>query len=174
MSIKATKPEFNIREKLKELDYERVPYEKMPSGSVVQYATVDSNSNVSVNTSSYASLSNVSLNFSPKFVNSVLEITLTGTVRFNSTGNTRSRPDFRLVRNGVAVSGYQFAEAMQIRNLNFHSSNVELCVPFKFVVRNISNTLETLDFTWQWRNLDNQYIDLAGVAYRQTIMEIRQ
>jgi len=39
MSIKATKPEFNIREKLKELDYERVPYEKMPAGSVISTAT---------------------------------------------------------------------------------------------------------------------------------------
>ena len=34
--VRITKPEFNLREKLNELDYGRVPYEKMPAGSVVQ------------------------------------------------------------------------------------------------------------------------------------------
>ena len=37
MTIRISKPAFNLREKLTELDYSRVPYEKMPSGSVVQY-----------------------------------------------------------------------------------------------------------------------------------------
>ena len=37
MAVKVSKPAFNLREKLTELDYSQVPYEKMPSGSVVQY-----------------------------------------------------------------------------------------------------------------------------------------
>ena len=38
MALKVTvdKPEFNLREKLTRLDTARVPYEKMPSGSVIQ------------------------------------------------------------------------------------------------------------------------------------------
>ena len=36
MTIRISKPEFNLREKLNELDYGRVPYEKMPAGSIVQ------------------------------------------------------------------------------------------------------------------------------------------
>ena len=36
MTVRANKPEFNIREKLKSLDYGNVPYEKMPAGSVIQ------------------------------------------------------------------------------------------------------------------------------------------
>lgn len=39
MTVRANKPAFNIREKIKELDYSHVPYEKMPSGSVIQYVT---------------------------------------------------------------------------------------------------------------------------------------
>ena len=174
MTVRAHKPEFNFREKLKELDYSHIPYEKMPSGSIIQHATVDSNSNVNTNSSSYANLSNVTLNFSPKLDTSVLEITLTGTVRFVTTGNTRSRPDFRLVESGTALSGYNFSEALQVRNCNFAGSSVELCVPFHFIVRRFPRTTETLEYTWQWRNLDNVLIDLAGVSYRQTIMEIRQ
>ena len=36
MTIRISKPEFNLREKLNELDYSRVPYEKMPAGSIIQ------------------------------------------------------------------------------------------------------------------------------------------
>ena len=174
MTLRANKPEFNIREKLKELDYSYIPFEKMPRGSIIQHATVDSTSNVSTNTNSYANLSNVTLNFSPKLDSSVLEITLTGSVRFLTVGNTRSRPDFRLVESGTALSGYQFSEALQVRNCNFNSSSVELCIPFHFIVRRFPRTTETLEYTWQWRNLNSVAIDLAGVSIRQTIMEIRQ
>ena len=37
MTVRANKPAFNIREKIKELDYSHVPYDKMPAGSVIQY-----------------------------------------------------------------------------------------------------------------------------------------
>ncbi len=36
MAIRISKPEFNLRGKLTELDYDRVPYEKMPAGSIIQ------------------------------------------------------------------------------------------------------------------------------------------
>ncbi len=36
MTVRVNKPEFNLREKLTELDYAHVPYEKIPAGSVVQ------------------------------------------------------------------------------------------------------------------------------------------
>ena len=40
MTVKITKPEINVREKLAELDYAKVPFQKMPSGSVVQVQQV--------------------------------------------------------------------------------------------------------------------------------------
>ena len=36
MTVRVSKPKFNLREKLNELDYDQVPYEKMPVGSVIQ------------------------------------------------------------------------------------------------------------------------------------------
>ena len=39
MTVRAHKPEFNFRSKLKELDYDRIPYEKMPAGSVISTET---------------------------------------------------------------------------------------------------------------------------------------
>ena len=39
MTVRANKPAFNIREKIKSLDYSHVPYEKMPAGSVISTET---------------------------------------------------------------------------------------------------------------------------------------
>ena len=36
MTVRVNKPAFNVREKLKELDYAHVPYHKMPAGSVIR------------------------------------------------------------------------------------------------------------------------------------------
>lgn len=36
MTLKIVKPEINIREKLTELDYDKLPYDKMPDGSIIQ------------------------------------------------------------------------------------------------------------------------------------------
>ena len=39
MAISVTKPSINLREKLNELDFDRVPFQKMPAGSVIQVVT---------------------------------------------------------------------------------------------------------------------------------------
>ena len=36
MTVRISKPAFNLRDKLSTLDYSRVPYEKMPTGSIIQ------------------------------------------------------------------------------------------------------------------------------------------
>ena len=36
MTIKVSKPSINLREKLTELDFDKVPFQKMPAGSVLQ------------------------------------------------------------------------------------------------------------------------------------------
>ena len=64
--------------------------------------------------------------------------------------------------------------SIQLRNCNFNGSNVEVCIPFHFILRDVPNPTENLEYTWQWRNVDNQYTDTAGVTYRQSIIEIKQ
>ena len=36
MTVRITKQEFNLRDKLNYLDFDRVPYDKMPAGSIIQ------------------------------------------------------------------------------------------------------------------------------------------
>jgi hypothetical protein len=41
MTIKVSKPEINIREKLNDLDFDKLPFQKMPAGSVLQVVTTN-------------------------------------------------------------------------------------------------------------------------------------
>ena len=70
MTVRAHKPEFNFRSKLKELDYDRVPYEKMPAGSVVQSSLYRMTGRYNISSSSYATV--FSHTITPKFANSRL------------------------------------------------------------------------------------------------------
>ena len=70
MTVRDSKPEFNLREKLSELDYGQVPYEKMPAGSVVQVA-FNSVYGSAVNTTSTSFQdSGLFVDISPRFVSS--------------------------------------------------------------------------------------------------------
>ena len=69
MTIRAHKPEFNFREKLKSLDYSHVPYEKMPAGSVIQVTHGFTITQVEASMSSETSLG-LSATISPKFASS--------------------------------------------------------------------------------------------------------
>ena len=85
MTVRVSKPAFNLREKLTELDYSRVPYEKMPVGSVVQVKKDQLYGSGEVNTTSGSFQdSGLFIDFYPKFANSLLIIEL----QFNaSTGS---------------------------------------------------------------------------------------
>ena len=76
MTVRVNKPEFNIREKLSELDYAHVPYEKMPAGSVIQVVKISSSQDTSINGSTagsqWNSISSTSGTIYPKFSNSHL------------------------------------------------------------------------------------------------------
>jgi len=79
MTIRAHKPEFNFREKLKELDYSHVPYEKMPAGSVIQVYSKESSNEYRGSVTGAGGFADVgegylfeTLSFCPRFSNSKL------------------------------------------------------------------------------------------------------
>ena len=37
MAVRIEKPQFNLRDKLSELDYSILPYDRIPEGTVIQY-----------------------------------------------------------------------------------------------------------------------------------------
>ena len=104
MTVRITKPEFNLREKLTELDYDRVPFQKMPAGSVVQTVVNYPESEVVVKAHAPGS-SNVfaetpdgqyRTTIHPMFANSLLLLDLT----FLFGGN-----------NNSSISGFKFMQS---------------------------------------------------------------
>ena len=89
MTVRITKPEFNLREKLSELDYSRVPYEKMPAGSIIQ-SVIRSTSTQSETTSTSWSGTDVYASIYPKFANSRILILVSGGMTGNAGGSEHS------------------------------------------------------------------------------------
>ena len=78
MTVRAHKPEFNFREKLKELDYSHLPYEKIPDGVPIQtvieqYRNGGATNEHETSSSSYQP-SYFKVTISPKFANSIIEV----------------------------------------------------------------------------------------------------
>ena len=91
MTVRIEKPAFNLRDKLSELDYSRVPYEKMPAGSIIQtnYTRFDysgTNNEFETTSSSYQA-SNFLVNISPKFSSSIIKIQAAINIKQNTGSN---------------------------------------------------------------------------------------
>jgi hypothetical protein len=84
MTVRANKPAFNIREKLKELDYSHVPYDKMPAGSVIQYQyRYGTNHNFTTTSSSMTDLNDFYVDIAPKSATSLLVVSTNFTAALN-------------------------------------------------------------------------------------------
>jgi len=103
MAVTITKPQINVREKLKELDFETVPFQKMPSGSVIQVvSTIDSGSvsasaNVVVDTG-------LTLSITPTSSSNKILILVSQQWSVTRTSDNLFL-DFRLTRNGSIIYG---------------------------------------------------------------------
>ena len=104
MTVIVQKPEFNLREKLTELDYSRVPYEKMPAGSIIQVKqkVISDRYSESVPPSNNGPYGNLvsSETISPRFVTSKIFIMLNLNVGASNDGNL----SVTLHRNGDVIS----------------------------------------------------------------------
>ena len=73
MTVRIEKPAYNVREKLSELDFGHVPYEKMPAGSVIQVVRINSNTDTIVSsTNVWTALGATFATIYPKSSNSYL------------------------------------------------------------------------------------------------------
>ena len=79
MTVRVSKPAFNLRDKLNQLDYDRVPYEKVQKEGIVQTKIkYTNNATWTTTSSSYTSVGPVAgqvdytMKFSPRFHDSIL------------------------------------------------------------------------------------------------------
>ena len=99
MTVKANKPAFNVREKLKSLDYSHIPYEKMPAGSVIQTVSEMYNTRIATGSTSFVS-TGFYVEINPKFKNSKIFVTIsTSGNNNNSVGHDMFYTLFRITND---------------------------------------------------------------------------
>ena len=176
MSVRVEKQEFGLREKLAELDYGKLPYHKMPVGTIVQVRQSQSSTNTTISSSSMTNLRQLTIQ--PIFRNSLMYIRCHCHPRCFVTGNSRARFVSRIVREDTDTNQetdlIQNSESPQYRNANTHSNSVELnggsyTIEFCDWHRQIKPIL----YKFQVARNDNNF-DMGGSSYAIQVMEIVQ
>ena len=171
MTVRLTKPSFNFRSKLNELDFGVVPYNKMPVGSCIQMKATDP---VSDNTTYTTETTMLTLNFEPILSNSKLFIYVEyGSVRHLATGNNRNRLQHDLKRDGTDI--YNLGESPQYKNANFGSSSVEFDPgPIQFTYIDQAKGTQSRQYTTTWYAVDSVAFNTGGVNRTMRIWEYVQ
>tara|TARA_A100001011_G_C14310535_1_gene845352 strand:+ start:3525 stop:4109 length:585 start_codon:yes stop_codon:yes gene_type:complete len=86
MTVRITKPEINFREKISELDFDKVPYDKMPYGSIIQVTAGETEYRTATSSSSYTA-TDMYATIVPRFASSKIFITLGGDANNNGNSN---------------------------------------------------------------------------------------
>tara|TARA_S200000501_G_scaffold76256_1_gene68055 strand:- start:9 stop:536 length:528 start_codon:yes stop_codon:yes gene_type:complete len=175
MSVRVEKQEFGLREKLAELDYGKLPYHKMPVGTIIQVRQSQSSTNTTISSSSYTNLRELLIH--PISRNSLMYIRAQCQPRCFVTGNNRARFLNRIVRQDFDTDQETALlsnnESPQWRNANFNTS-VEVCGGSVVTEvcdwhRQVKPTL----YKFQVARYDNNF-DMGGHQYTIQVMEIMQ
>ena len=181
MAVRVNKSPINIREKLNELDYAQVPYEKMPAGSVIQVSHGTTSTEVAVNSNAETS-TGLSATISPRFSSSKI-LVLVSHDNCEKITTSSSATRFKLYRQNSAgvqvdlgtqagLSGGFISYAMGLTNA---TATARFNVNFQWF-----DTPSTTDSLIYYTNVNN-YVSATGVRVqaggypsRITLMEIAQ
>jgi hypothetical protein len=128
MTIYVSKPEINVREKLKELDYARVPYEKMPAGSVIQTQYYEQIGSGAVNESETSSSSyqptffNVTIN--PKFRNSLILLMAAPNIKSNGSSAYHTLGYYKSINGGGYTAVHSSTSVHGLTNWRFNGETL--------------------------------------------------
>ena len=100
MTVIVQKPEFSLREKLSELEFARLPYEKMPVGSIIQLVAGETEYRTATNSGTYQP-TEMFATIRPRFLSSKIFITLGGDANNNGSGNFMYMTYYRSIDGGA-------------------------------------------------------------------------
>ena len=111
MTVKIEKSEIDIRDKLTSLDYNTVPYHKMPAGSVIQTVSETYNTRISTGSTSFVS-TGFYVEINPKFKNSKIFVSISTSGNNNNTvGHDMFYTLFRITSNGTSTTSLNLGHA---------------------------------------------------------------
>ena len=96
MTVRITKPEFNLRDTISELNYDKIPYHKMPQGSIIQLVSGETEYRTATSSSSYTA-TDMYATITPRFRSSKIFITLGGDANNNGTAHSMYMTYYRRI-----------------------------------------------------------------------------
>jgi len=114
MTVRVSKPEFNLREKLTELDFDRVPFQKMPAGSIIQVVSAYKGDAFSTSSTTFVDITGLSATISPKFSSSkILVQCCMGAAGVRQTNNDHGNA----IRTLRSIGGGSFSTENKLNGL---------------------------------------------------------
>ena len=145
MTVRISKPAFNLRDKLTELDFARVPYEKMPPQSIIQRKRYFVTSQRS--SSSSSDLDVITGQIRPIFASSQILIELAVTP-YGGNENTLSVRG-RLRRGYGVANGSTGTQIMYNRRMFFRTNNAVKAMCGQMVAMDEPHTTDILEYVFQ-------------------------
>ena len=175
MVVRVEKAAFNLRDKLTELDYGHVPYEKMPSGSVIQHVYNTATGNLTTTSSSWDDLT-YSVSITPHFDNSLILVELSAMGQQPNTIIGASA--VTIYRNNTTNIGDTSSSDMGLSAVGEFSASggVYVTTPQTFFLYdNPQTTSETSYNLWgRTTNGGTAYCIHSGVTRTLSVKEIKQ
>ena len=142
MTVRISKPEFNLRDTLSELNYDKVPYHKMPQGSIIQLVSGETEYRTATSSSSYTA-TDMYATITPRFRSSKIFITLGGDANNNGVGHFMYMTYYRRILGqnkdfeNLATNGRNDSNSIGTnRGMAMHSghdSRIHTCVAMPFL-----------------------------------------
>ena len=177
MTVRISKPPIDLRSKLSELDYARLPYEKMPAGSVIQVATKRATDAITVSVNNWTVLTGMVLDFYPKYPDSKIWINVMSHFYVQSASNspTWTGANYRLHSNvhGTLIDDPDYGNAL------YTATTAQRYMGYRnFSFTHIPNTNELTYTVYGKCHTSNAGVQFHRSDYGMqgliTVMEIRQ
>ena len=176
MTVRISKPAFNLRDKLTELDFARVPYEKMPPQSIIQRKRYFVTSNKS--SSSASDLDVITGQIRPIFSSSQILIEIAVTPYGGNTDNLSARG--RIRRGYGVANGSSGTQIMYNRRMFFRSGSALKAMCGQMVAMDEPHTTDILEYVFQ-TSVESQvsstiefYADGYSVCAPENVMTIME
>jgi hypothetical protein len=171
MTVRITKPAFNLREKLSELDYSRVPYEKMPAGSILQVVYAQTKTQQVTTSQSFINADDMFVDISPRFALSKMLITVHTVGQIS--GN-RARFDIHKSTTNSRISDHANDNNQDYSISAFEGNSINHVV--HFTMRDTADTTGIIRYQLQFNNTGGSqtFVQASYSVGTITVMEIKQ
>ena len=174
MPARVTKPAFNLRDKLTQLDYGHVPYEKMPAGSIIQYNyDTGIGSHFTTTSGSWTNL-NWSVSICPRFSNSLILVELSAIAQQPNTVTGVSA--VTIYRNNTTNIGDTSNANMGLSAVGCFQETGYITTPQTFFVYDEPKTTANTSYNLWGRttNGGTAYCIHSGVTRTLSVKEIKR